>query len=367
MATNDFIGFASSGAANVMSQADYAAAHEQLVGVQPGMASSAMANKVWRQGANMASVIGQLIKNHGIDALDNGDLATLYNALLSATASTTLAGLMSAADKAKLDGLISTLATQSAAGYMSATDKTALDNAYPNTGGKLEGYIWLKQNGLKAYSNIAVQNASIKKGTAPDGTRYFNLGFYGEDISSADDRLGLFEVAYSTSKRVSTYMSAFKAGSSSDTEEASISVSYDPDGTILTYAPKPPQDDNNNQIATTSWHKSYETITPTKVTANLDANKTSSITVIKSGGRCFYYGIFFLASAPSGWTSVTLCQNMPIPLGTNTLFRGAVVQANGYRDGFVDVNTSGDLQLRVKQIPYVTGWDIFVWGVYPCL
>jgi hypothetical protein len=128
MATNDFIGFASSGNANVMSQADYAAAHEQLVGVQPGMASSAMSNKVWRQGANMAAVIGELIKNHGIDALDNGDLATLYNALLLATASTTLAGWMSAADKTKLDGLISTLATQSAAGYMSAEDKTKVDS-----------------------------------------------------------------------------------------------------------------------------------------------------------------------------------------------------------------------------------------------
>jgi hypothetical protein len=127
MATNDFIGFASSGNANVMSQADYAAAHEQFIGVQPGMASSALANKVWRQGANMAAVIGELIKNHGIDALDNGDLATLYNALLLATASTTLAGLMSAADKARLDSVILTDATQSAAGYMSASDKVKLD------------------------------------------------------------------------------------------------------------------------------------------------------------------------------------------------------------------------------------------------
>lgn len=127
MATNDFIGFASSGAANVMSQADYAAAAEQGNGVQPGMASSALANKVWRQGANMAAVIGELIKNHGINALDNGDLVTLYNALLASTASRTLAGLMSAADKTKLDGLISTDATPTAAGYMSAADKNKLD------------------------------------------------------------------------------------------------------------------------------------------------------------------------------------------------------------------------------------------------
>ena len=45
MATNDFIGFASAGSANIMSQADYAAAAEQGNGVQPGMASSRLANK----------------------------------------------------------------------------------------------------------------------------------------------------------------------------------------------------------------------------------------------------------------------------------------------------------------------------------
>lgn len=128
MATNDFIGFASAGSANVMSQADYAAAAEQADGVQPGMASSKLANKAWRQGANMAAAVGELIKNHGNDALDNGDLVTLYNALLASTASTTLAGLMSAADKTKLDGLISTDATPTAAGYMSAADKTKVDS-----------------------------------------------------------------------------------------------------------------------------------------------------------------------------------------------------------------------------------------------
>ena len=74
MATNDFIGFATAGSANVMSQADYAAAAEQTNGVQPGMASSALANKVWRQGANMAAAVGELIKNHGNDALDTAIL-----------------------------------------------------------------------------------------------------------------------------------------------------------------------------------------------------------------------------------------------------------------------------------------------------
>lgn len=86
MATNDFIGFASAGSANIMSQADYAAAAEQIDGVQPGPASSALANKIWRQGANMAAALGQLIADQGLDARDNGDIAALQKAVATAMA-----------------------------------------------------------------------------------------------------------------------------------------------------------------------------------------------------------------------------------------------------------------------------------------
>lgn len=84
MPTNDFIGFASAGSANIMSQADYAAAAEQTDGVQPGPASSALANKIWRQGANMAAAVGQMIVTQGSDALDNGDIGALATNLTDA-------------------------------------------------------------------------------------------------------------------------------------------------------------------------------------------------------------------------------------------------------------------------------------------
>lgn len=176
MATNDFIGFASGGSANIMSQADYAAAAEQSSGVQPGMASSKLANKAWRQGANMAAAIGELIKNHGNDALDNGDLVTLYKALLAATASPTLPGLMSAADKNKLDGLISTDATQSAAGYMSAADKTKLDglistNATPTAAGYMSAADKTKLDGLIVHNILPPVGVVmwLSGNTLPDG------------------------------------------------------------------------------------------------------------------------------------------------------------------------------------------------------
>lgn len=176
MATNDFIGFASNGSANIMSQADYAAAAEQGNGVQPGMASSRLANKAWRQGANMAAAIGELIKNHGINALDNGDLVTLYNALLAATASPTLAGLMSAADKNKLDGLISTNATPTAAGYMSSADKAKLDglistDATPTAAGYMSAADKTKLDALIVHNTLLPVGTVmwLSGNTVPDG------------------------------------------------------------------------------------------------------------------------------------------------------------------------------------------------------
>lgn len=83
MATNDFIGFASSGSANIASQADYAAAAEQGIGVQPGPASSKLANKVWRQGANMAAALGGMIAAYNNNAYDNGDIGALQTSLIA--------------------------------------------------------------------------------------------------------------------------------------------------------------------------------------------------------------------------------------------------------------------------------------------
>lgn len=177
MATNDFIGFASAGSANIMSQADYAAAAEQGNGVQPGMASSKLANKAWRQGANMAAAVGELIKNHGNDALDNGDLVTLYNALLAATASPTLAGLMSAADKTRLDSVILTDATPTAAGYMSAADKTKLDRLIVhNTLLPVGTVMWLSGNtipdGCLVADGAAVSRTTYSELFAAIGTTW---------------------------------------------------------------------------------------------------------------------------------------------------------------------------------------------------
>ncbi len=76
---NDFLPFAVGGAANVLTQAQYAALTTLLAdGFQTGTAQSQQLNKVWRQGSIMAAVMGQLIADStGQNVIDDGTVATI--------------------------------------------------------------------------------------------------------------------------------------------------------------------------------------------------------------------------------------------------------------------------------------------------
>ena len=80
---NDFLPFANSGGANVLTQAAYAGNTTLLAnGVQTGVASSAQANKTWRQCSIIASVIAQYINSKSAqNTIDDGTTATLLTNL----------------------------------------------------------------------------------------------------------------------------------------------------------------------------------------------------------------------------------------------------------------------------------------------
>ena len=86
MATNDFQPFASGGTANVVSQATYLSllAGSLANGFQSGTAASNQVNKVWRQSSIMAAVIGQVVANSGVDALDTQSVSVLVTNFLAA-------------------------------------------------------------------------------------------------------------------------------------------------------------------------------------------------------------------------------------------------------------------------------------------
>lgn len=86
--TNDFIYFCTGTGANTDSQATYAAALAALgypsTGFNTGTALANQLNKVWRQGTAWAFVLGALLNQYGMDALDNGAPATLLTNLITA-------------------------------------------------------------------------------------------------------------------------------------------------------------------------------------------------------------------------------------------------------------------------------------------
>ena len=78
MASNDFLVFAGGGAANVVSQAVYAASSWIINGFSSGTAASNQLNKVWRQSSIISTVIAQYIADiSGANSVDDGTTATL--------------------------------------------------------------------------------------------------------------------------------------------------------------------------------------------------------------------------------------------------------------------------------------------------
>jgi hypothetical protein len=80
MPINDFKPFATGLGANVIPQADYASTSYDSLrnnGFTTGTAQSVQLNKVWRQASFISAAIGEMIKENGDDALDDGDLAAM--------------------------------------------------------------------------------------------------------------------------------------------------------------------------------------------------------------------------------------------------------------------------------------------------
>ena len=86
MATeNDFLPFATGVGANVLSESAYVGLGTLNSGFASGIASSAAANKVWRQSSLWAYFMAQFVVNEtGQPALDNGDIVTPLTNLVAA-------------------------------------------------------------------------------------------------------------------------------------------------------------------------------------------------------------------------------------------------------------------------------------------
>lgn len=129
---NDFLPFAAAAGANVMTQAAYEAAATTSTGVVSGTASSAAANKTWRQASLMAAMIAKFIVDKAAQpVVDDGTTATIetnFIAAILAVAETMdieipdVDGLVDA-----LDGKLSTTGTAAAAAKLATARNIALN------------------------------------------------------------------------------------------------------------------------------------------------------------------------------------------------------------------------------------------------
>lgn len=87
MPATQFLTFASAVGANVLSLAGYTGLAARLDGFSAGIAKSEELNRVWRQSANVANALTQMIVDRlGQDVLDNGDQAALIAQMKAAIA-----------------------------------------------------------------------------------------------------------------------------------------------------------------------------------------------------------------------------------------------------------------------------------------
>ena len=95
MAVVEYLPVATGGSANIDSQVNFAGSTYQINGVQPGLAQSKQANKLWRQSSVIGAMIANFIANNtGANVLDDGNVtALLTNFQTALGASISLVGL----------------------------------------------------------------------------------------------------------------------------------------------------------------------------------------------------------------------------------------------------------------------------------
>ena len=138
---------------------------------------------------------------------------------------------------------------------------------------------------------LLAQNMSVTKGTHPATGKYWDFRACDSEGRNVANSLGGMSVAYASEGAVSTRIIAYKPEHGSSTS-ASIIVGFDAEGNIVTSAPAPVTESNDNSIATTAW-----------VTQKVNSNKLTIGTPVSQGastsGSCTKNTIVYINSSGS--------------------------------------------------------------------
>ena len=107
--------------------------------------------------------------------------------------------------------------------------------------------------GLKTFSNaVRIKSSEVDIKTAPTATKYLSYIIFDKN----GQQLGNFFISQSSDRNITASMIATNlktAGDTSSHYDAAIRVTAKEGGEMITYAPHPATDSNDNNIATTKW------------------------------------------------------------------------------------------------------------------
>lgn len=170
----------------------------------------------------------------------------------------------------------------------------------------------IKTRGSNAGSELIISNPDIVKGTVPSGTKYANIGFYGDAISSYSDRVGLVECQYNSDKSINVRLMAYNSTSSGNTNACAISCNVDSNGNIYTYAPTPDTNDNSTKIATTAFVNNAAVMKKAAYDISASLNSTNVLSGAIQGQACngilsvYVYLNIADIDATTGWKNYNL-------------------------------------------------------------
>ena len=266
---NDFLPFAVGGGANVLDQSVYAADTTLLAnGVQTGAASSAQANKTWRQPTIIASVIAQYINaKTGQNTIDDGTTSTLLTNFADAIINNAVT-IDTGTTPNTYSGTLSPTPTLSDG--FKILFKPSTSNTTIST---------FNLNGLGAAA-IVTPTGPLVGGEMTAGN-FYQLAW----LSSVSSWLLLG--AQATALTQATSDNSTKIATTAYVKNQAYATIASPNLTGIPTAPTPGSGDNSATLATTAFVKTAVT------------NGTTDL--IPSGTRM----VFAQGSAPTGWTQDT--------------------------------------------------------------
>ena len=98
---------------------------------------------------------------------------------------------------------------------------------------------------------LIMQCSSLTKGTPPSANTYFDICFNEAGGTGTANRFGAVSCTVSANGATSTHLFSY-ANKSGVNEYAHLSIGYDANGNVESYAPTPPMGDRSTQIATTA-------------------------------------------------------------------------------------------------------------------